>query len=73
MRKIYVSDLDREVNEGRQICLDVALRRIYRHLSTNVDSTLPEKEFKDWYKSGGDKPFRWNAINYYWDNAPVEE
>lgn len=69
MRKIYIDELDLRINEGRQICLDVAMRRIYQHISTEVDPTLPEKEFKDWYKAGAEKPLRWNSINYYWDKA----
>lgn len=67
MRKYYISDLDIEVNEGRSICFDIAMSRVYKHIVKKIDSTFPESKFIDWYMDGADKSFRWNSINYYWE------
>lgn len=67
MRKYYISEIDLEVNEGRSICLDVAMKRVQRHIAETIDLTFPAKEFTDWCDSDTEKPFKWGSALYYWD------
>ena len=66
MSKFYISQIDSKVNKAQTQNVDTALDRIQKHIIKKIDPTFPVDQFKEWYDSDTDEPFRWNKNRYYW-------
>jgi hypothetical protein len=42
------------------------MHKVYKHIMSKIDSTLPEDTFTQWYEDGADKPLSWNKSKFYW-------
>lgn len=66
MSKYVIADIDNAVNEGRNIQLEVAMRRIIKYITETIDAKFCAEDFKEWYNSDSEKPFVCNNNRYHW-------
>lgn len=66
--RVYICNIDEQVNGGKGRDLQRALWYIERYITKNIDPTFPSIEFREWVDSDSEKPFLHNGKRYYWDN-----
>lgn len=67
MSKVVICELDKKVNEGKNVQLPEALTRIMNYIVKEIDPSFDKEGFKEWLDSGEDKPFKSGKNRYYWD------